>query len=230
MKVIGTTEISFEIENILKNAENFLIMVSPYFKLNQRLKVRLSDAFKSVDQVYILHRENELKYNDSKWLKTFNNINIFSIKNLHSKIYINEETALISSMNLYEYSQINNHEIGVKIDCDYDIEEFKDTLNEVRVILESGTFELNKKFSEIIESTIDYSMGKLYSDLSYKYRFKHSKIDNQTLYEFLCNKSRELVDFKDYELYQDKTAILRSTQLGKEKYEFLEKELIKLAD
>ena len=228
MKIIGTTEISYEIEQTLDNAEKYLILVTPYLKLNQRLKVRLSDAFKRIDNVYILHREKELNIYESKWLESFKNVNIFPIKNLHSKIYVNEEVALISSMNLYEYSQINNHEIGVKLKISDDKTEYKDTINEIRIILESNHF--NHNFDYVIESIEDYSMGRLFWKLNNKYSFKNYKSGSQYLYLFLSDKAREIVNFNNSELYQDKTAILRTTKLGKERYLILEKELKKLSN
>ena len=36
-------------------------------------------------------------------------------KNLHAKCYLNGNRALLTSMNLYEFSQVNNHEIGVLV-------------------------------------------------------------------------------------------------------------------
>lgn len=228
MKVIGTTEISYEIEQMLHVAQKHLILVTPYLKLNQRLKVRLSDAFKRVENVYILHREKELKYTESNWLQGFKNVKIFSVKNLHSKIYINEQFALIASMNLYEYSQINNHEIGIKLDFYDDHKEYKDTLNEVRIILESEHF--NHSFQDIIESTEDYSMGQLFRKLNDEYSFRNYKSGSQYLYEYISDKAREIVDFLQEELYQDESAILRGTELGKIRYQILEKELKKLAN
>ena len=225
MKIIGTTEISYEIEQILSRSEEYLILVTPYLKLNQRLKVKLSDAFKKEFRIYIIHRKNELKSNDANWLNSFNNVRLFPIQNLHSKIYVNEESVIISSMNLYEYSQINNHEIGVKIDSKEDDIEYKDTLNEIRIILESEHPQSYHKFDEIIETLEDYSMGRLYYELNSKYRFVYK---DQTLYEYLSTKSREIVEFNNDELYQDRTAILKATQLGKERFNILEKELKKL--
>lgn len=175
-----------------------------------------------------LHREKELNFNESKWLKSFKNVNIFSIRNLHSKIYINDKIALISSMNLYEYSQINNHEIGVKLDYLNDNENYKDTLNEVRIILESE--HSNHNFQDIIDSTEDYSMRRLFFNLNKKYSFKNYSSGSQYLYEFISNKAREIVDFEKDELYQDGTAILRATELGKARYQKLEKELKKLSN
>ena len=230
MKVFGTTKISYEIEQILHNAKHYLIIVSPYLKLNQRLKVRLSDAFKNVGDVYILYRENELKNQERIWLNSFNNVKLLSIKNLHSKIYVNEETVLISSMNLYEYSQINNHEIGVKIDNEEDASEFKDALNEIRIMIESEYTEIDHNFNEIIERTENYSMSRLFWELNENYSFRQFNKNSQRLYEYISDKSRELVDFSEDELYQDKTAVLRATELGKIRYQFLEKELKKLAN
>ena len=51
---------------------------------------------------------------------------IASIKNPHAKLYMNEEFAVISSMNLYEYSQVNNGELGVLCGRKEDHAEFKD--------------------------------------------------------------------------------------------------------
>jgi hypothetical protein len=228
LKIIGTTEISFEIEQILTKAEKYLILVSPYLKLNQRLKVKLSDAFKKVDSVYILYRENELNYDEANWLKEFKNLKLFSIKNLHSKIYANEEQVLISSMNIYEYSQINNHEIGVKIEFNDDITEYKDTLNEIRVILETDYSDHD--FQKIIDGYENYSMGRLFWGLSDNYSFKNYRRGSNYLYQFLSDKARQLVDFELDELYIDETAVLRATELGKVRYDILEKELKKLAN
>ncbi len=36
-------------------------------------------------------------------------------KNLHAKCFLNESEALITSMNLYEFSQVNNEEMGILI-------------------------------------------------------------------------------------------------------------------
>ena len=36
-------------------------------------------------------------------------------KNLHGKLYLSEEEAIITSMNIYDYSQVNNIEFGIHI-------------------------------------------------------------------------------------------------------------------
>ena len=40
--------------------------------------------------------------------------------NLHAKCYLNENKALLTSMNLYEFSQVNNNEMGILVTRDED--------------------------------------------------------------------------------------------------------------
>ena len=49
-------------------------------------------------------------------LKQLNNASIYSLDNLHAKCYLNEDSAIVTSMNLYQHSQENNWEMGIKID------------------------------------------------------------------------------------------------------------------
>lgn len=176
-----------------------------------------------------LAEKKELNLDLAKWLKSISNMNLFLIKNLHSKIYVNEDSILITSMNLYEYSQINNHEIGVKLDRKIDSDEYRDTFKEIRTIFKSQK-DTNYILEKIIEDVEDYSMGRLYIKLNKKYCFKNSILGSKSLYEFISDQSREIVDFDDNELYEDKSAVLRRTNLGKTRYQLLEKGLKKLSD
>lgn len=47
------------------------------------------------------------------WLRTLKNIQISYLENLHAKYYANEEAAILCSMNLYDFSQVNNDELGI---------------------------------------------------------------------------------------------------------------------
>jgi hypothetical protein len=230
LKILGTTEISSEIENLLDRTEKFLVLVTPYLKLNQKLKARLADAFRSVEQVYILHRENELNTLEEKWLQSFDNIKIFPIKNLHSKIYVNEAVMLIASMDLHEHSQINNHEIGIKLNYAENKKEYTDTLNEIRIMLESQYSKSYHQFDDIVERTERYSMNHLFWTLNKNHNFRNHNKGSQGLYEYISDQSRTLVPFNDNELYEDKTAVLRAAELGKKRYQLLEKELKKLSN
>lgn len=115
MEILETTSQSIEIEKLITNSNEFTLIVSPYIKINSRLKPKLAECFKRNKGNILLYREDSLKSNEKIWFTTFKNVTLLPIKNLHAKCYLNETTALITSMNLYDYSQINNHEIGIKL-------------------------------------------------------------------------------------------------------------------
>jgi hypothetical protein len=54
-----------------------------------------------------------LSSDDVEFFKSFPNVEILYVENLHAKYYANETTALLTSMNLYDFSQNNNVEAGV---------------------------------------------------------------------------------------------------------------------
>jgi predicted rRNA methylase YqxC with S4 and FtsJ domains len=120
-KFISTTEISYHIEKIIKESKFFLVLISPYFKVHERLQKLLikKSAYTSITIVY---GKEELNKSEWYWIEKLKEKNIHFEKNLHGKIYLNEEYALITSMNLYEYSQVNNIEYGVLLNKNDDLE------------------------------------------------------------------------------------------------------------
>ena len=109
-----------EIENIFDKCEKQLIIVSPFIKLHTRF-VNSLKAKKDVDKLHIriLFGKNErdisksFNEKDFKFLKEFPNIAISYNEHLHAKYYSNDTNAVLSSMNLYEYSQNHNIEFGI---------------------------------------------------------------------------------------------------------------------
>ena len=54
---------------------------------------------------------------------------------LHAKCYLNEDAALLTSMNLHESSQVNNYEMGLYISRDEDPELYESIFNEAKYLL-----------------------------------------------------------------------------------------------
>jgi len=65
--------------------------------------------------VRIIYGKSELEPAENNWLKSLNSIRTSFCQNLHAKCYLSENEVIITSMNLYEFSQINNNEMGVYI-------------------------------------------------------------------------------------------------------------------
>lgn len=119
-KFLKGNELNSELEKLFDNAEGQLILISPYIKLHDRYKSSLLTKIENPNiEIIILFGKNEedlsksMKQGDFDFFKQFPNIEIRYEKRLHAKYYANETKAILTSMNLYDFSQNNNIEAGV---------------------------------------------------------------------------------------------------------------------
>ncbi|MBA7495574.1 hypothetical protein ES702_06161 [subsurface metagenome] len=114
-KFLDTTGISYHLEQTIKKANERLVLISPFLKINDRIKELLEDKDRIKIDIRVIYGKNELQPEENNWLKSMNSIRTSFCKNLHAKCYMNESEALITSMNLYEFSQANNNEMGIHV-------------------------------------------------------------------------------------------------------------------
>lgn len=121
-KFLVTSGVSFHLEELVKNSKEKLILISPYLKFNDRIKELLEDKDRLKLDVRLIYGKNELQPEENNWLKDLMSIRSSFCKNLHAKCYLNENEAIITSMNLYEFSQQNNNEMGIYVTKEDDSE------------------------------------------------------------------------------------------------------------
>lgn len=111
MNFINPHEISGKILTLIEEAQEELIIVSPYVKIKEwyKLKKALQKAVKNDVKITFVAREN-----CNQDLSDVFELGIEPIlkTDLHAKLYINENTAIVTSHNLYHYSEANSLEIG----------------------------------------------------------------------------------------------------------------------
>lgn len=119
-KFITDSELNAALERIFRDAEESLMIVSPYIKLHDRIKDLLKEIQDNPNvEIKLLFGKNEtditksFHLDDIRFFMEFPNIQIRHNKRLHAKFYANEMCSLLTSLNLYEYSQNNNIEAGV---------------------------------------------------------------------------------------------------------------------
>jgi phosphatidylserine/phosphatidylglycerophosphate/cardiolipin synthase-like enzyme len=134
-KFLSTTSLNFYLEELIKKSTKNLILISPYLKINTRLKELLEFKSNSDLKVRIVYGKKEMAQLELDWLARQRHIEVRFCKNLHAKCYMNDANAIISSLNLYEFSQINNNEMGVLVTRSADTEAFTDAFEEVSRIL-----------------------------------------------------------------------------------------------
>jgi len=135
-KFLGTSGISYHLEELIHNANEKLILISPYLQFNDHLKQSLEekDRQKTVD-VRLIYGESKLQPAENNWLKSLLSIRTSICPHLHAKCYLSEHAAIITSMNLYEYSQINNNEMGIYIDKTEDEPLYNDILTDANRLI-----------------------------------------------------------------------------------------------
>ncbi len=113
---LTTSGTSHHIENIIMDAKAKLVLVSPYLKLSKTFFERLKDASGKGVSIKIVYGKDELKPNERNSLAELKNAELFYFQNLHAKCFFNESKMVITSMNMYEFSEKTNREMGILID------------------------------------------------------------------------------------------------------------------
>lgn len=159
---ITTKEISSKIEEIIKKSKKKLVLVSPYLQISNIFLERLKDASNRGVNIKIVYGKDNLNKLEFKQLSSLNNLDLYFYEQLHAKCYFNESKMVITSMNLYEYSEKNNREMGIIIDRISDNAIFDEAINETKSIIENASkIEVFKDgFCIRCEEIIDYNLSK----------------------------------------------------------------------
>ena len=112
---LDTTGVSHALTEIVKGAQKSLVLISPYLKFNRRIKELIEDKNRLKIDVRIIYRKEDLPPKEIAWLQSMTSVRTMFCKNLHAKCYLNEKQVLLTSMNLHEFSQVNNYEMGIHV-------------------------------------------------------------------------------------------------------------------
>ncbi|WP_017495739.1 phospholipase D family protein [Flavobacterium sp. WG21] len=110
---LNTDKLREQLIKIIETAQDEVVLISPYIQTNTLLLEELEKADNRGVVITIVYKEGKLSDFERKKLIKFKNLNLLSHPNLHSKCYFNEIYLIITSLNLYDYSQRNNREMGV---------------------------------------------------------------------------------------------------------------------
>lgn len=236
---LTTNGTSHYIEQIIIEAKTKLVLVSPYLQISKTFYERLKDASNKSVAIKIIYGKDELKPNERNSLAELNNVELFFFENLHAKCYFNETKMVITSMNMYEFSEKNNREMGVLIERKNDVELFDKAVNETLSIIQSAEFialrksdrqiyQDNKrqpdskpaKYKKVIrgycircETRIDYDPNRPYCGECYSIWAQYSNSDYQ---ENVCHRCGQyemtsMAKPQDYECYSQWQKELQKT-------------------
>jgi len=173
-KFLNTTGVSYHLEELIKTTKDRLILISPYLQFHKRVKDHLENLNIQKRDIRIIYRENKLQLEESNWLEGQIGIRTSLCNSLHAKCYLNENEAIVTSMNLYSFSQQNNDEMGIHVTKENDADLYNDIYievqrlltisEEIRVSVKKIDKEIEKKSESTIEqvkNNIDLSKSRL---------------------------------------------------------------------
>lgn len=137
-KYLDTSHISSELMELLKEAKERIILVTYSLQVNTQIQERLKTKSKigTLSEITLIYGNTKPKKSELEWMAEIDDLKVWQKKNLHAKCYINEKKAIISSMNLYDYSQTTNLEMGFLITKEEDSEAYAkmmDDINDLKI-------------------------------------------------------------------------------------------------
>lgn len=126
MKIIEPYQITAEILNLIHRAEKYLVLVSPYVNFQgwEVMKKKLVGAQNRGVNIFFYTRLEADNHKSWEEIESLGIIPKF-VKNLHAKLYYNESSGIVTSMNLLVSSNLNAIEFGVLHNTKEDLLELK---------------------------------------------------------------------------------------------------------
>ena len=134
-KFLNTSATNYYLEELIKQTRELLIIISPFLKFNDRIRELLADKDRMKIDVRVVYGKSELAPQEINWIRSLEFVRTSFCQNLHAKCYMNEEAAIITSMNLYDFSQVNNNEMGVYIQRETEPDLFRETYDEAQRLI-----------------------------------------------------------------------------------------------
>ena len=230
-KVLQRYQISSYLLELIEKAEKKVVLITPYINVWGHLTQTIETALKRKVRVEIYHRyfitddKTSADYELDKSLGQLQKMGVhcYEVKNLHTKLYFSNKSAIMTSMNLYEHSAKENEEIGLYTEDDELLKQFqsyyKDLKNRSKEIKLPLSEKIKDKIDEYLyvdetkgccircEDTIEhnlkrpmcincYNQWKEYKEYGGKEKYCHGCSDKSstTMQVPICNKCKEVFE------------------------------------
>jgi hypothetical protein len=136
MEIINPNEIGSKISTLILNAKEFFYAVTPFVGIDDWKKIRVNLSRAKDKGVDIKFFVREIRPHDLQILNDLC-ISVYLDKDLHTKLYLNQNEVIVTSMNLYEYSDVYSKDIALYYHAG---EEYKKLLDYFRQYIDNDTF------------------------------------------------------------------------------------------
>ena len=144
-KFLATKGMSSAISDIIGNADNRLVIISPYVQVSNYFREKLIAASKRGVAITLVCRSKDLRDEQRNLLSSIKGLQLLTHDNVHAKCYFNERQMVIGSLNFFEYSDQNNREMGIEISATEDQKIFLEAQRESEEIIQMA-FKTSRSF------------------------------------------------------------------------------------
>ena len=137
---LATADMSAGIFRVIKESRRRVTLISPYLKINNLLIQELNLASARHVEIRLVYGKDELRAEERQKLEALRRVKLYFLENLHAKCYANEQLVIIGSLNLHEFSERNNREMGVLL-TDEDSDAIAKARTEIESIVASAELE-----------------------------------------------------------------------------------------
>jgi hypothetical protein len=137
VQYLNTQAAYSEIENIVNRAEHNLVIMSPYIQISRTLLQKIFHAceHRSID-VSLVCRKEDIKPEEMAALNKIERLEVYDLPNLHANCIYNEKAMVITSLNPFDYTQINNRDMGAMLTMEKDPGAFMSAVNETEYMMQ----------------------------------------------------------------------------------------------
>lgn len=134
-KFLTTRGTTTEIERIINDTQRTVVLISPFIKIPDSLFQNIFTADKRGVTTTIVYGKKGLEAGVLSQLNRLTHLRKYFLENLHAKCYFNEQFMVITSLNLYDFSESNNREMGVLLSRIDDKDAYELAVREANMIV-----------------------------------------------------------------------------------------------
>jgi len=190
-------EVLPQILQIVRSASQLVTFVTPYVRLWTHLQNAMDEAINRGVVISFVARAGEWNQNQFEaldWLRE-HGVNVYEVAHLHAKIYLNETTVLVSSMNITDTSTTNSLEFAMIVQREDDAKKLRDYVvhltREVNASQPSPSAKEHTEQSGICirdGSTIDFNPARPLCAKCYRVWAEYEDVDYEEKYCHSCGK------------------------------------------
>ncbi|MDY6911584.1 MAG: hypothetical protein SVM79_04410 [Chloroflexota bacterium] len=134
-KFLSTELVSLEIKRTITSAESEVTVMAPDLKFPDTFFELIQEALEKGVKITVAYEKASLRANQRRKLCGFENLEIYRSNGLNANCYFNENRMIITSMEMQDYAEGTNREMGVLVRRVQDQDFFRKAVSEAESIL-----------------------------------------------------------------------------------------------